>query len=393
MRLVSNSISCQQAIRAHHDLPLILARLQLMLTSSTAHSSGGSLSRAAQARFLSAAAAEQPHSDQQASTSGRGSQQADASWRAAGRYAFSVRPSVLSPLHAIHKEQEEAQLRLHFLRQVISAHMKLSEQLHPDELKACEDAADPVAAALATRKERLKAAKDSFLALRNQSIVPCNDPQAMKSYYTVLETVLLRKDPDARVFRKVLEGDRSVWDYWFKHFVPQYAALPGLGSIEKIYNQPSEEVLLKHMAQSSAAVAKPAPQPIVDKLGRARARGARKTSTAQVLLGPGQGRNSVNGKPLDAYFGDLLMRSHALKPLMLTGLVDKVDVMVQVHGGGVSGQAQATSHGIAKALRRLDPCLKLVLKPAGLLKRDPRMVERKKPGKAKARKSFPYVKR
>jgi ribosomal protein S9 len=101
----------------------------------------------------------------------------------------------------------------------------------------------------------------------------------------------------------------------------------------------------------------------------------------------------VNRKPLDDYFGDLLMRSHVLKPLAVANLVGQVDMLVHVQGGGVSGQAQAVAHGIAKALRRLDPELKPVLRAAGLLKRDPRAVERKKFGKAKARKSFAWVKR
>lgn len=101
----------------------------------------------------------------------------------------------------------------------------------------------------------------------------------------------------------------------------------------------------------------------------------------------------VNCKPLDAYFSDLLVRSHVLKPLMTTGLVDQLDVLVHVQGGGISGQAQAAAHGIAKALVRLDPSLKPTLRSAKLLRRDPRAVERKKFGKAKARKGFAWVKR
>jgi small subunit ribosomal protein S9 len=113
----------------------------------------------------------------------------------------------------------------------------------------------------------------------------------------------------------------------------------------------------------------------------------------QVYLWKGQGRILVNRKPLDGYFSDVLMRSHVLKPLMITGLVDQMDVLVQVQGGGISGQAQATAHGIAKALVRLVPSLKPQLKSARLLQRDPRSVERKKFGKAKARKGFAWVKR
>jgi small subunit ribosomal protein S9 len=113
----------------------------------------------------------------------------------------------------------------------------------------------------------------------------------------------------------------------------------------------------------------------------------------QVFLWRGQGRILVNRKLLDAYFSDLLMRSHVLKPLMTTGLVGQLDVLVHVKGGGVSGQAQAAAHGIARALVRLDPSLKQQLKSAKLLRRDPRSVERKKFGRAKARKAFAWVKR
>ncbi|KAF6266150.1 ribosomal protein S9/S16-domain-containing protein [Scenedesmus sp. NREL 46B-D3] len=202
------------------------------------------------------------------------------------------------------------------------------------------------------------------------------------------------KDKGAVEFQKVLEGDVSVWEYWFSKFSKQYEGLPGLGSMEKIYNQADEDVILREMARKRAAGGtKAAAEPKLDHLGRAHAVGGRKTSTAQVYVWRGSGRVLVNRKPLDAYFPDLLMRSAALRPLAVTGLMGQVDVLVQVDGGGVSGQAQAAAHGIAKALRRLDPSLKAALRAAGLLKRDPRMVERKKPGKAKARKSFAWVKR
>lgn len=101
----------------------------------------------------------------------------------------------------------------------------------------------------------------------------------------------------------------------------------------------------------------------------------------------------VNRKPLDAYFSDLLMRSHVLRPLIHTNLVDSMDALVHVQGGGISGQAQAAAHGIARALVKFDPDLKRSLRSAGLLKRDPRSVERKKYGRAKARRGFSWVKR
>lgn len=151
--------------------------------------------------------------------------------------------------------------------------------------------------------------------------------------------------------------------------------------------------MMQQLARLRAATRKAPPAPQVDHLGRAAATGGRKTSSAQVVLWRGAGRLLVNGRPLDAYFGDLLLRSAVLRPLAVAGLLERVDVMVRVRGGGPSGQAQAAAHGIAKALRRLDPELRAPLKAAGLLRRDPRAVERKKFGRAKARKRYAWVKR
>eukprot|EP00775_Hariotina_reticulata_P005982 gene5982-6221_t len=228
----------------------------------------------------------------------------------------------------------------------------------------------------------------------SEELSPEDRPGDMVGYYTVLEAQLQQRDKDAGRFKEVVDGSTNVWEYWFKTFAPDYQGLPGLGSIEAIYNvRDDEELLRERMASLRSTALKPPAEPIVDSKGRARATGRRKTCSAQVYVWRGQGRILVNGKPLDAYFGDLLMRSHVLKPLNVVGLVGHVDVLVQVNGGGVSGQAQAAAHGISKALKRFDPSLKAALMAAGLLKRDPRMVERKKFGKAKARKGFTWVKR
>eukprot|EP00878_Enallax_costatus_P016694 GHUV01017517.1.p1 GENE.GHUV01017517.1~~GHUV01017517.1.p1 ORF type:complete len:276 (+),score=89.06 GHUV01017517.1:1029-1856(+) len=275
----------------------------------------------------------------------------------------------------------------------MQAHFKLSEELHPDEINKHKNKPDPVAAALTDRRQQLQAAKTQHDRLWQGLTKTCWTPDLMVGYYGFLEQVLWTKDNNAAEFSKVLEGDRSVWDYWFKHFAPQYKGLPGLGSIESIYNQADDEALLRQISAARVTAPKEPPRPKVDHLGRAAAMGGRKTSRAQVYLWRGQGRILVNRKPLDAYFNDLLMRSSVLRPLAVTGLMGQVDALIQVDGGGVSGQAQAAAHGIAKALRRLDPELKPALKAAGLLRRDPRAVERKKPGKAKARKSFTWVKR
>lgn len=131
----------------------------------------------------------------------------------------------------------------------------------------------------------------------------------------------------------------------------------------------------------------------VDALGRAAATGKRKEAIARVWLSPGSGVVRVNGRALDGYFPELAWRVHVLYPFLATGTLAAFDVTVNVRGGGPSGQAQAVRHGIAKALQAWEPALRPDLRAVGLLTRDSRVVERKKPGKAKARKSYQWVKR
>ena len=121
--------------------------------------------------------------------------------------------------------------------------------------------------------------------------------------------------------------------------------------------------------------------------------GRRKTATARVRLYPGEGNVVVNGKPMEEYFpreGDVL---HLLEPLKVTGTADTFNASVKVQGGGVSGQAGAVRHGIARALLAVDPNLRSVLRKSGFLTRDARMKERKKPGLKRARKAPQYTKR
>lgn len=122
--------------------------------------------------------------------------------------------------------------------------------------------------------------------------------------------------------------------------------------------------------------------------------GRRKTSTARVRIMSGAGSTrTVNGKPLEEYFprvGDL---DHILEPLREVDMEDAVDITVQVKGGGVSGQAGAVRHGLARALVEMDPDLRPVMSRNGFLTRDARMKERKKPGLKKARKAPTYTKR
>jgi len=131
----------------------------------------------------------------------------------------------------------------------------------------------------------------------------------------------------------------------------------------------------------------------VNEQGIAHGVGRRKTSVARVWIKEGLGHCMVNRKPFDLYFADLLRRNDIITPLVVANALGKFDVMALVQGGGSMGQAQAMRHGIAKALQNWNPDLRGVLKESGLLSRDARIVERKKPGKKKARKSFQWVKR
>ncbi len=131
----------------------------------------------------------------------------------------------------------------------------------------------------------------------------------------------------------------------------------------------------------------------LDKLGRAYATGKRKDAIARVWIKPGTGKVTVNGRALEVYFARPVLRMILNQPLQVAGRVDQYDILVSVLGGGLSGQAGAVRHGLSKALTYYEPELRGVLKKEGFLTRDPRVVERKKYGKAKARRSFQFSKR
>lgn len=121
--------------------------------------------------------------------------------------------------------------------------------------------------------------------------------------------------------------------------------------------------------------------------------GKRKTAVAQVRLLPGKGTIIVNGMPYEERFNRLEHRQTIMKPMVVTQTAGKYDVMVKVAGGGINGQCGAISHGIARALLKEDDKLKPLLRQDGLLTRDPRVKERKKPGLKRARKAPQYTKR
>jgi small subunit ribosomal protein S9 len=123
------------------------------------------------------------------------------------------------------------------------------------------------------------------------------------------------------------------------------------------------------------------------------ATGKRKNAIARTRIFPGQGKITVNNRSLEEYFPRDTLRMVIHQPLNLVNLQDKLDIKVNVQGGGISGQAQAVRHGISRALQEYDPDLRKTLKSAGLLTRDSRIKERKKYGQPGARAKFQYSKR
>jgi small subunit ribosomal protein S9 len=151
---------------------------------------------------------------------------------------------------------------------------------------------------------------------------------------------------------------------------------------------------LKDLAGDGALASEAeAPQPKIDDLGRAYATGKRKDAVARVWVKPGSGKVTVNGRELENYFARPVLRMILNQPFAVSERLGQFDVVATVKGGGLSGQAGAVRHGISRALVNYEPGLRAVLKKGGFLTRDSRVVERKKYGRAKARRSFQFSKR
>ncbi len=190
------------------------------------------------------------------------------------------------------------------------------------------------------------------------------------------------------------------------------AAKKSLSDLGKLTGQQAEEAVVAETAAAEApavetaevdtmeAPAPAAPQieavlreQQLDKYGRAYATGRRKDAVARVWLKPGTGKIEVNGRDQTVYFARPTLRLVINQPFDVTDRVGQYDIVATVKGGGLSGQAGAVKHGIAQALSRYEPTLRTAVKREGFLTRDPRVVERKKYGRAKARRSFQFSKR
>ena len=144
---------------------------------------------------------------------------------------------------------------------------------------------------------------------------------------------------------------------------------------------------------ATAAPAAPLREQELDAQGRAYATGRRKDAVARVWLKPGTGKITVNGKDQEVYFARPTLRLVINQPFSISDREGQYDIVATVKGGGLSGQAGAVKHGISQALTKFEPALRPTVKAAGFLTRDPRVVERKKYGRAKARRSFQFSKR
>ena len=151
---------------------------------------------------------------------------------------------------------------------------------------------------------------------------------------------------------------------------------------------------LNAVAGEEAIVEVAAPrEPVRDEFGRSYATGKRKDAVARVWIKPGSGKVVVNGKDQDKYFARPVLQLILRQPFQVAGVEGEFDVVATVKGGGLTGQAGAVKHGISKALQLYEPSLRAPLKAAGVLTGDSRVVERKKYGKRKARRSFQFSKR
>ena len=175
-----------------------------------------------------------------------------------------------------------------------------------------------------------------------------------------------------------------------------------LSDLAELTKEPAAAAAAEAPAPAADAPAAP-PPPVqeaaplreqqLDKYGRAYATGRRKDAVARVWLKPGSGKIVVNGREQETYFARATLRLVINQPFDVSDRRGQYDVVATVVGGGLSGQAGAVKHGIAQALTRYEPALRTTVKQAGFLTRDPRAVERKKYGRAKARRSFQFSKR
>lgn len=205
---------------------------------------------------------------------------------------------------------------------------------------------------------------------KNENVTPETAPETVVE--TAVETVVETPAPKPEPIRDLADLGAAT----------QAAAAQADGSAAPVSTAP---VMTETVASEVA--------PVIDAQGRSYATGKRKNAIARVWIKPGSGRVNVNGRDIEIYFARPVLRMLIRQPFQAANRDGQYDVMCTVTGGGLSGQAGAVRHGISKALTCFEPALRPALKSGGFLTRDSRVVERKKYGRAKARRSFQFSKR
>lgn len=322
-----------------------------------------------------------------------------------------MRPSFLSPLFTVWQRNRDEEQRGRLLLRLLAAHRALADSISGQD-------GEQVLRAAQARVARIKELAADVGALMRDGDGPapggggavhassspppsrCDDRALLLGFYSLLDRQAeAAVDPAARAFERVQRGEQSPYEHFRQHFLGRYVGAPGLQPLEVVYARPDPDVLLKQLQEQGARAAGAGTGPVhgahIDAAGAARAIGKRKTSVAHVVAVPRpagrDGRVTINGEPLEAYFPDTGLRAHALRPLLLAGAAGQYDVRAHVRGGGFSGQAQAVGTGVARALCLFDPTLRAALH--ALTRWDGRVVERKKPARKKARRGFQWVKR
>uniref|UniRef100_A0A7S0R860 Small ribosomal subunit protein uS9c n=1 Tax=Chlamydomonas leiostraca TaxID=1034604 RepID=A0A7S0R860_9CHLO len=347
-------------------------------------------------------------------------------WSAHRNVSFAIRPSLLSPLYPTYRQEQDRQTRRQLTANLVQAHQILKEEHDGYDAVQVERTARHRAAALRQLATDMRA-----LAPRS-NLAACTDRKLMLGFYSILEAQVVGSASaapsqpsgeaaagsgnsapavtgqeaveDADVYQKMATGRASVWDTWASHFEQRYKGVPSLEPLEMIYAKKDimpavmslDEPVTAGQAEGQQGGARAKQGARMDIAGTVLAEGKRKTSIARVLLRPGPPSITVNGQPYDLYFRDLAVRAHAVQPLVVAPrTLGKFTIEVLASGGGRSGQAQAVRTALARALLLYSGKVDLYSRRdvRALARWDGRQVERKKPGRKKARKGFTWVKR
>ncbi|KAL6761383.1 ribosomal protein S9/S16-domain-containing protein [Haematococcus lacustris] len=355
-------------------------------------------------------------------------------WTTTVRASFSIRPSLLSPLYAQYASEQQRCQRRQLIMRLLEAHTVLATEV---------DAVDPsqIEVTARQRADSLRGlAKELQSLLPRGNLVTCQDRGLMLGYYTMLEEQVSRprqpldlaasqdmsglsalpaqppaqaaeEEDDAEAYHRLVKGQVDVWQMWQQRFVNRYAGTPCLEPLEDIYATSSAGAAASSRTSSALALASSSgsgsgsgrvktsrqlrlgrTDATIDMAGTVCAVGRRKSALAKVMLRRGSGTIRVNGQPYDAYFQDLAVRAHLLKPLLaLPYAHNKFDIKVLVTKGGAPAQAQAASTAIAKAMLFYVKRGSKVLHSLAIT--DPRVRERMKPGRRGAKAGYTWVKR